>query len=130
MSQSRARPSLERICALIGIFGSVWFACTAWWGMAAIPAGGHLGAGAAGTTLMAENSLRWHSVYPLWDWFATANPYPTSVYCHHPFGMYWLSELFLALFGHRDFVVSLPAVLMSTATPPLLYKLGNELGRW
>ncbi|HSQ67052.1 MAG TPA: glycosyltransferase family 39 protein [Polyangiaceae bacterium] len=108
------------------MIGWAWFAFTAMWGMDCIPAGGHLGAGAAGTTLAAENSLRWHTVYPLWDWFGTSDPYPTGAMCHHPFGMYWLSAVSLRIFGHRDIAVNLPAVLMSIAMPPLLYAIGKH----
>ncbi len=103
-----------------------WFVFTAWWGMDAMPAGGHLGNGAVGQALAAENALRWHSVYPLYDWYKPINTYPAGSICHHPFGIYWLSEILVALFGHRDFIVNLPAVLMSTAIPFILWKLGKH----
>ena len=118
-------PALERACAAIATVGCVWFAFTAMWGMAGIPAGGHLGSGAAGTALQGETMLKWHSVYPMWDWFSSTNPYPAQAICHHPFGIFWMSAIVIAIFGHHDFVVNLPAVLMSSATPIMLYKLGK-----
>jgi hypothetical protein len=46
--------------------------------------------------------------------------------CHHPFGQYYVPAVFLWVFGHHDFVVRLPAALMSTAVPPLLYGIAKE----
>ncbi len=126
MRSPQARPALDRACAAIATVAGVWFAFTAWWGMAGPPLGGHLGNGAAGTVLLAENGLKWHTVYPLFDWFGTTNPYPIAAACHHPFGMFWLSDIALVLFGHHDFVVNLPAVLMSSLMPLILYKLGKH----
>ena len=48
--------------------------------------------------------------------------------CHHPFGQYWIPAVFRWLLGHHDFVVRLPAALMSAAIPPLLYGIARE--RW
>ena len=126
MRSSQASPTVERACRALATIGGVWFAFTAWWGMAATPGGGHLGNGAAGTVLLGANGFRWHSVYPLYDWFGTVNPYPAAAACHHPFGIFWLSAIMVALFGYHDFVVNLPAVLMSTAMPLILYKLGKH----
>lgn len=126
MRSSQASPALERVCVAIATIGGVWFVFTAWWGMAAMPAGGHLGNGAAGTAMLGENALRWHSVYPLFDWFSATNPYPVAAVAHHPFGIFWLSEIAIAVFGHHDFVANLPAVLMSTLMPVILYKLGRH----
>jgi len=114
-------PREERVGDVLGAIASVWFAFTAWWGEFQLPAGGHIGAGAAATTMLAEASLKWHTIYPLFDWYAVKNPYPVSAYCHHPFGQYWLSALALTIFGHRSFVPDLPAAVMSTLTVPLLY---------
>jgi len=117
---------VERLASALGIFASIWFAFTAWWGEGQIPAGGHIGGGAAATTMLAEASIRWRTIYPLFDWYASKNPYPGAAYCHHPFGQYWASSIALLLFGHRDFVVELPAAVMSTLTVPLLYKIGKR----
>ncbi len=89
---------------------------------------GHLGAGSAGNAMAAEQILRWKILYPAWGWYESAAPLKGSFICHHPFGQYYIDVLFLWIFGHRDFVVRLPAVLMSIAMPPLLYGIAKE--RW
>ena len=119
-------PRVERFGDVLGTIASVWFAFTAWWGEFQIPSGGHIGAGAAATTMMAEEGLRWHSLYPTFDWFAKKNPLPQDAYCHHPYGQYWASAVSLLLFGHHNFVPDFPAAVMSTLTVPLLYKTGKR----
>jgi len=121
------RVDATRIANAASVVGCVWFAFCAFWGVARVPGGGHIGAGAAGTTLMAETSLRWHTIYPLFDFYPTTDPYPAGAYCHHPFGMYWLSMLMLRLFGHRDIVVFLPAALQSALMPILLHGVAKRV---
>ncbi len=104
----------------------MWFAFCAFWGIAAMPTAGHLGAGSAVSTMIAEASLQWHTVYPLWDWYRVVDPYPAAVYTHHPFGVYWMSAVFVKLLGHRDIVCNLPAAMMSASMPPLLYRIGKR----
>ncbi len=116
----------DRVAWLAVVVASLWFAFTAVWGMFGIPGGGHIGAGSAGNTMMAENMLRWHLWYPAGWWYAPVPPPATEYYCHHPFGQYYAAAICLWLFGHRDFVVHLPAVLMSIAIPPLLYGIGKQ----
>src|SRR6185503_15915456 len=123
----KADPRVERLGDALGVIASVWFAFTAWWGEFQVPSGGHIGAGAAATTMMAEEGLRWHTVYPLFDWYATKSSYPGGAYCHHPYGQYWASAIAILLFGHRNFVPDLPAAIMSTLTVPLLYKTGKRV---
>ncbi|HEX4511999.1 MAG TPA: glycosyltransferase family 39 protein [Polyangiaceae bacterium] len=117
---------IERFALALGILASVWFAFTAWWGEFQIPAGGHIGAGSAANCMLAEAQLQWHSIYPLFDWYADKDPYPIAANCHHPFGQYWLSAIALKLFGHRNFVPCLPAAILSTLTVPLLYKTAKR----
>jgi 4-amino-4-deoxy-L-arabinose transferase-like glycosyltransferase len=76
--------------------------------------------------MMAEQIWRFRTPYPSWGWFAPTPPGLEQAYCHHPFGMYWVLLPFLSVFGHADFVPPLPAVLMSIATPFLLYGLGKR----
>ena len=125
---SAPRPRTERFSRAVMLLACVWFAFTAVWGMFGIPTDGHIGAGSAGNTLAAENMLRWHIAYPTTEWFLPSAPAKTAYICHHPFGQYYVPALFLWIFGHRDFVVHLPAVLMSIAIPPLLYGIGKA--RW
>ena len=122
------RSALERISRIVMVIASVWFAFTAVWGMFGIPGGGHLGSGNLSGIMPAEEILRWKILYPAWGWYSTTAPAKTSYICHHPFGSVYFPLPFLAIFGHRDFVARLPAVLMSAAGPPLLYGIAKE--RW
>lgn len=116
----------DRVALVAVVLASTWFAFTAVWGMFGIPGGGHIGAGSAGNAMMAEQMLRWHLWYPAGNWYGTEAPPLSEYYCHHPFGQYYSVAVALWLFGHRDFVVHLPAVLMSIAIPPLIYGIGKQ----
>lgn len=121
------RNLVDRIARALALLACLWFAFASAWGCFGIVQGGHILGGASGTAAMSENMLRWRSIYPLWGWYLSAPPPLSDAYCHHPFGTYYLSEIALAIFGHRDFVIPLPAVVMSIATPPLLWSLGRTL---
>ncbi|NOU26698.1 MAG: hypothetical protein HOO96_02235 [Polyangiaceae bacterium] len=125
---SKSWPSrrVERICLLIVAVATAWFTFVSIYGIGQIPSGGHIGAGHAGTAMMAERIAQWKTPYPSWGWFAATAPTPLQAYCHHPFGMYWVLLPFIAVFGHADFVPPLPAVLMSIATPWLLFCIGRR----
>ncbi len=127
-SAAPALPLVERISRIVVIVASVWFAFTAVWGMFEIPGGGHLGAGSLSSIICTEHILRWKIPYPTWDWYTAAPPPKTSYACHHPYGTFYLPLPLFAIFGHHDFVVRLPAVLLSCAAPPLLYGIAKE--RW
>ena len=118
--------AIERVARVVVLLACAWFAFTAFWGVASIPAGGHLGAGSAGNVMAAEQMLKWHIIYPAWDWYNGQPPPKVSYICHHPFGQYWVPAIFLAVFGHHDFVVRLPAAMMSAAIPPMLYGIARE----
>jgi hypothetical protein len=120
------RVPVERIARAIAILASVWFAFAAAWGLCEIPGSGHLGGGSAGGALLAQPIASLHILYPSWDYFAKSPPPPASYYCHHPFGVHYLSALALLIFGKRDIVVHLPTVLMSICIPPLLFSLGRK----
>ncbi|HEX8796592.1 MAG TPA: glycosyltransferase family 39 protein [Polyangiaceae bacterium] len=123
---SRSTSLTDRIALVIVVLASAWFAFTAFWGFAGIPGGGHLGAGSAGNTMAAEQIVKWHIFYPAWEWYTGVPPQKVSYICHHPFGQYWVPAVFLWIFGHHDFVVHLPAALMSAAVPPMLYGIARE----
>jgi hypothetical protein len=118
--------AIERVARVVVLLASVWFAFTAFWGLFAIPGGGHLGAGSAGNVMAAEQMLKWHIIYPAWDWYTGQPPAKSAYICHHPFGQYWVPAVFLAVFRHHDFVVRLPPALMSAAIPPMLYGIARE----
>jgi 4-amino-4-deoxy-L-arabinose transferase-like glycosyltransferase len=114
----------ERIAPWVAVVASVWFALAAAWGLfGPIPAG-HYGT-MGGEGIIGENMVRWHILGPVWDYVSTP-PTPAQYYCHHPWGGFWIMGIVSAIFGHHDFVLPLPAVLMSAATPPLLYAIGRD----
>jgi hypothetical protein len=119
-------PAIEKVARAVVVIACAWFAFTAFWGLFAIPGGGHLGAGSAANVMAAEQMLKWHIVYPAWGWYDGQVPPKTYYICHHPFGQYWVPAVFLAIFGHHDLVVHLPPALMSVAIPPLLYGIARE----
>jgi hypothetical protein len=122
-------PRIDRAARWITVAASVWFAFAAGWGMFGIPAAGHIGAGSAGNVMAAEQSVKWRTLYPLWDWYGRDRPdIHMAALCHHPFGQYWIPAFLYWIFGHHDFIVHLPAFLMSAAIPPLLYGIAKE--RW
>jgi hypothetical protein len=118
----------DRVARVIAAVASAWFAFTAVWGSCGIPGGGHIGSGSAAQAMAAEQIVRWKIPYIAWDWYTGVAPQKSAYICHHPFGGYYISALLLWIFGHRDFVVHLPAVLLSAAIPPLLYGIAKE--RW
>ena len=76
--------------------------------------------------MASEPMILWKVVYPSWAWYTGAPPLRDVYICHHPFGTFYLAAAFVWIFGHHDFVVHLPTVLMSAAIPPLLYGIARE----
>ncbi len=123
-----AASAVDRIARATVFLASGWFLFAAAWGMVGIPSAGHLGAGSAATIMASEPMVLWKVAYPSWAWYTGAPPARELYICHHPFGTFYLSAVFVWIFGHHDFVVHLPTVLMSAAIPPLLYGIARE--RW
>jgi len=119
-------PLVDRISLAIVVVATVWFAFTAAWGMFAIPGGGHLGGGNAGTLMAAEQIVRWKIPYPARTWYTGIRPEGAMLMCHHPYGQYYVPALLYFLFGHHDVLVHLPAVVFSVPIPPLLYAIAKE----
>jgi hypothetical protein len=119
---------LDRIAIGVVVVATVWICFTALWGFDAIPGGGHLGAGSTGTFMAAEQMVRWKILYPARSWYTGIRPEGAALMCHHPYGQYYLPALLYLVFGHRDWLLHLPAVLLSTAIPPLLYAVAKETG--
>jgi 4-amino-4-deoxy-L-arabinose transferase-like glycosyltransferase len=115
---------LERLAPWVAAVASVWFALAAAWGLFGPIVAGHYGT-MGGEGIIGENMVRWHILGPVWDYVNT-RPTPAQYYCHHPWGGFWIMGVISAIFGHHDFVLPLPAVLMSAATPPLLYGIGRD----
>ncbi len=106
----------------------VWFAFSAAWGMFQIPGNGHSDSGSAATACFSAAIVRFKMLYPAGYAFQGTCPPPSAYYCHHPFGCFYATALLLWIFGEHDFVVHLPAILMSIGIPPLLYGIGRQLG--
>src|SRR3954465_5905682 len=108
---------VSRVCRALAIAATVWFALAAAWGFGASLGGGHYGAmGSMG--IAAENILRWHVIGPVMEYVGQPPP-PASYYCHHPFGVFWDLVPLVFLFGHHDWVLWLPALVMSALMPLL-----------
>src|ERR1700722_7951861 len=116
----------ERVARGAAVVACVWFAFAAAWGCFQIPGGGHNDGSSAAVALQTLPILRWHILYPSSDTFATSLPSPATYYCHHPFGVFYLSAFIIFLLGKHDVVVHLPAILMSIAIPPLLFSIGKK----
>src|SRR5579864_675938 len=128
MSVKKHLFDIDRVAGAMTFVAWAWFAFAAACGMFQIPGGGHTGSGSAGTTGASLPIAHFGILYPSSDWFAQTPPDPTTYYCHHPFGVFYLTAFFLWIFGARDFVVHLSPVLMSMAIPPLLYGIGKRYG--
>jgi hypothetical protein len=118
----------DTIARAVVVVATAWFAFTALWGICGVPGAGHIDAGSAANTMAGEQVLRWKTIYPSWGWYTGNVPTKADYLCTHPYGQWWIPALFVWLFGHHDFVVHLPAALMSAASPPLLY--GIAKARW
>ncbi|WP_433928838.1 ArnT family glycosyltransferase [Sorangium cellulosum] len=116
-----------RAALAVTAIATAWFALAAAWEMFGPILAGHY-ASSAGVGIIAENMLRWKIVGPVWEYTASRPP-PEMYYCHHPWGIFWTTAGFMKVFGRHDVLCRLPAVLLSAATPPLLYALGRSVYR-
>src|SRR5262245_27464547 len=122
-SGARTRPSLEiLVCQGLAVAASIWLGLAAAWGFGAPLASGHYGS-MGGMGIAAENSLRWRIIGPVPEYVAQQPP-PGAYYCHHPWGVFWDLVPLVWLFGHHDWILWLPAVVMSACMPLLLYGIG------
>jgi len=121
---SRLELSASRAVAAVAC---AWFALVAAWELFGPVLAGHY-ASSASMGIIAENMLRWRIPGPVWEYTAS-RPSPEMYYCHHPWGIFWTTAAFMKVFGRHDFVCRLPAVLLSAATPALLYALGRSAYR-
>jgi hypothetical protein len=120
-----AEPHVERMGRAIAWVASLWFALAAFWEIAGPFGSGHVAASAA-VGIAGENMFRWGILGPVTQYTLTEPP-PSDYYCHHPWGIFWTTAVLVRLFGHHDWVCRLAPVLMSSATPPLLYAIGRAL---
>lgn len=122
-----ASPLERRVSRVVVIVATLWFTLAAAWELFGPMLAGHY-ASSASMGIIAENMLRWGIAGPVWE-YTTAPPKPAMYYCHHPWGIFWTTAAFMKVLGRHDFVCRLPAVLLSAATPPLLYAIGRAVYR-
>jgi hypothetical protein len=106
---------------------TAWFLLAAAWECAGPLLAGHY-ASTASVGIIADNMLHWRIPGPVWEYTA-ARPPPSLYYCHHPWGIFWTQALFTWLFGRSDLVCRLPPILLSAASPLLLYAIGRGVWR-
>ncbi|WP_437903781.1 glycosyltransferase family 39 protein [Sorangium sp. So ce327] len=116
-----------RAALAVTALATAWFALAAAWEMFGPVLAGHY-ASSASVGIIAENMLRWKIPGPVWEYTASRPP-PGMYYCHHPWGIFWTTAAFMKVFGRHDVICRLPAILLSAATPPLLYALGRSVYR-
>lgn len=120
-----ADPRVERVCRIVAIVACVGFALAAFWGIAAPFGSGHVAAVAA-RGVVADNMWHWGILAPVRE-YSLSPPVQSQYYTHHPWGVFWATAVVYEIFGHYDFVCRLPAVLMSVATPPLLWGIARSI---
>ena len=116
---------LERVCQAVAGLASVGFALAAFWELGDSFGAGHFAAASAVCTA-GENMWRWGLAGPVTHALAQP-PAPSEFYCHHPWGIFWVSALFMKLLGHHAWACRLPAALQSALTVPALYFTGRAL---
>lgn len=122
--RERAEIVLETTARALALFGCIWFALCALWGIGGLIGAGHYAA-MSSYGIIADNMLEWRTLGPVWSYVAK-QPSPADWYCHHPFGTFWTTTILRSILGRHDWLLPLPAVLMSAATPPLLYKTAKQ----
>jgi hypothetical protein len=104
---------------------SAWLALALCWGIASPVSGGHSSVvGSRG--IMAENMVRWHIWTPVRE-YVLVPPGNAQIYADHPFGTYWVLGVLFRALGDHTWVVRLEPLLMSVATPALLFGIGKAL---
>ena len=116
---------LEHACLAVALLASIGFASAAFWELGDTFGAGHF-ASAAAVCTSAENMWRWGIAGPVPHELLRA-PGPSEFYCHHPWGIFWVSALFMKVFGHHAWACRLPAALQSAFTVPALYLAGRAL---
>jgi hypothetical protein len=119
------KAEVERAARIAVAVATVWFAAALSWGLCGPIGAGHESIVAA-RGIIADNMLTWHIWGPVRG-YALERPGFEHYYAHHPFGSFWLIAAFAKLLGRHAFVPRLVPILLSTATPPLLYGIGRAL---
>jgi 4-amino-4-deoxy-L-arabinose transferase-like glycosyltransferase len=113
------------VARTITLLATLAIASVSCWEIAAPFGAGHYAASTAVMT-SGENMWRFGTLGPV-PRYLPDPPVPADYYCHHPWGIFWVAALFVGVLGHHDIVCRLPAALLSTAMPILLYGAGRAL---
>jgi hypothetical protein len=122
-----AHPLETRIARVVTAVAAAWFLGAAGWEFFGPILAGHYAA-SAGIGIAADNMLTCHLFGPALDYWPRC-PLPAAYYSNHPWGIFWTTAALMQLFGRHDFVCRLAPVLLSAATPILLYQLGRAIWR-
>ena len=116
---------IERACQAVALLASVGFALSAFWELGDTFGAGHFASSSAVCTA-AENMWKWGTLGAVPHQLYQA-PTPGDFYCHNPWGIFWVSAVFMKVLGHHAWACRLPAALQSALTVPALYLAGRAL---
>jgi 4-amino-4-deoxy-L-arabinose transferase-like glycosyltransferase len=123
----QAPPGPERVGRIMLAAATIWMALVAAWGIVGPFPDGHFAA-TANIGTAGWNMLTFHLRYPVLWTAAHAGPGAAdSTYMHHPLGVFWTAEAFIALFGAHNWALRLPAVIASTLCPLLVYRIARAV---
>jgi 4-amino-4-deoxy-L-arabinose transferase-like glycosyltransferase len=114
------------IAGVVAVAASAVFALAAAWEMGAPLQGGHW-ASMAACAIAAENMLRFHLFAAVTHYVARPPPSHADDYVRHPYLIYVMEAVARAVLGRHPWVIRLPAVACSAATPLVLFRLGRVL---
>jgi len=116
---------VDRAARVLVTLATVWFGFAVSWGLFGRVGGGHAAVVAA-RGIIGDNMLSWGIRGPVRE-YTFARPEPHLYYAHHPWGTFWPIASLMQVFGRHAYVPRLEPILMSVATPPLLYGIGRGL---
>jgi hypothetical protein len=125
MARTDGDPVIERAARSVTIVASLLFAGAIAWELTGPFDAGHDAATTA-VGIAAMNMWRWGIVAPVTH-FSASLPTPDVYYCHHPWGVFWTTALLVGGWGGQDWVLRLAPLVMSAATPPLLFLVARRL---
>jgi hypothetical protein len=118
-------PALERTGGVVAALAVCWMFLVAAWGVNAPFGDGHFAAQAAiGTS--ADNMWINHTIYPM-PYYLDGPASNSNFYMHHPLGVFWVTALFVKVFGAHNWTLRLPAILFSSLSPFFVYRLGRAV---
>ena len=121
----RGTSRLDRAGAAIAVVACTWFFVAAAWEMFGPFDAGH-DAATASIGIAAVEMSRWGLLAPVVHFLPQA-PTNADLYCHHPWGVFWVTAVLVKLLGPHDWVLRLAPISMSAATPPLIFFAARRL---